>query len=82
MAIKRRKNDETHPDSMTGMYEAIDGFVCDLENGTPVAVKQGEIFEEDHELVRRFKGWYFIPHPTPTWRRNEILQKRLAQRSH
>jgi hypothetical protein len=59
MALGRRKQ-ETHPESVTGLWEVIDSFTCDLSDGTPVVATRGEVFEEGHELVQRFRA-YFIP---------------------
>ena len=64
------------------MWVSIDSFTTDLESsGQPVVVRRGETFEEGHELVERFKSWFFVPAGTPSWKQQEILQRRLDART-
>ena len=82
MAIRKRKDEGLYPESSTStLWVAIESFSCDLEDGRPVSVQRGTTLEEDHELVQRFRTTWFVPEGTSTWKRQEILQRRLDARA-
>jgi hypothetical protein len=82
MAIRRKKDESLYPDtSESNLWVCIEGFSTDLSDGRPVTVSKGETFEEGHELLERFKSTWFVPEGTSSWKRQEILQRRLDARA-
>ncbi len=76
MAIRKRKDEgDLHPESSSGLFEVLESFATDLESGVPVVAVKGELFEQDHELVRRHPE-LFCEAGLPSWHKTKLLQQR------
>ena len=77
MAVGRRNKQGGQEQEQ--LYEATTSIACDLSDGTPVVIRAGEVFEESHELVRRYKDAYFVEVGKPSWEKTRIQQQRDAR---
>jgi hypothetical protein len=71
----RRSNNGADPESVSPLFEVLQSFATDLESGVPVVAVKGELFEADHELVRRLPEC-FVEAGLPSWRKQQVLQQR------
>ena len=76
MALKRRKDEL---ESENDLFEVLQAFCADVD-GVAYVAKAGEVFPSDHPLVVGYRDAYFVPFATRPREKDEIRQKRLAQR--